>query len=312
MIVTRRHWIVTVLGGVTATFTGCGDSPAPPPTNTEERPLRLLVIDSPEMAAQIERHWRAQSDAPFELTQATSKAAQAFKRLPVDVVLYPSELLGTFAEAEWIVPLSTDLLDSDDFKRRDLLPQARSTEVLWGTNTLAVSLGSPNFNLYYRTDLFDRLGLKPPTTWAEYTAVATALSKHDALGDAVAGEANWSAVLEPLAPGSAGLTLLARAAAYVRHRSEYAALFHLETMEPLVDHPPFVRALEELVTVAKLGRQASGTITPSAAREAIYAGRCGIAWTWPTAAGSAIANSPAAPTIAIAELPGASDVYNFR
>ena len=63
----------------------------------------------------------------------------------------------------------------------------------------------------------------------------------------------WCGTIEPLAPGWAGLVLLARAAPYAKHRDNYSALFDIETMEPLVAGPPFVQALEELVAAAKLG-----------------------------------------------------------
>ena len=53
-------------------------------------------------------------------------------------------------------------------------------------------------------------------------------------------------------PGWAGIVLLARAAPYATHPSNYSKLFSIETMEPLVDGPPFVRALEELVATARL------------------------------------------------------------
>jgi ABC-type glycerol-3-phosphate transport system substrate-binding protein len=78
--------------------------------------------------------------------------------------------------------------------------------------------------------------------------------------------------------------LLARAAAYAKHRDNYSALFNIETMEPLVAGPPFVQALEELVATAKSGPADPFHYDPSKARAAFWRGECGIMLSWPTAA----------------------------
>jgi len=109
--------------------------------------------------------------------------------------------------------------------------------------------------------------------------------------------------------------LLARAAPYVVHRANYSALFQIDTMEPLIDGPPFVRALEE--QVAALGSHAGEQIRsdPAAVRRAFWAGRCGMAVTWPsaTAKGTDKRTAPSGRSIrlGLAELPGSMDVYNI-
>ena len=94
----------------------------------------------------------------------------------------------------------------------------------------------------------------------------------------------WCGTIEPLAPGWAGDVLLARAAAYAKHRDNFSTLFDIETMEPLVAGPPFVQALEELVAAAKLGPADPLHYDPAAVRAAFWSGQCGMALTWPTAA----------------------------
>src|SRR5690606_16824586 len=100
--------------------------------------------------------------------------------------------------------------------------------------------------------------------------------------------AAWYATIEPRAGDWGAKLLLARGAAYARHRSAYSALFDIDTMAPLIAEPPFVRALEELAATA----QASGAprFTPAEAREALARGNCAMAITWPTAADDQAAN----------------------
>jgi multiple sugar transport system substrate-binding protein len=153
-------------------------------------------------------------------------------------------------------------------------------EAAWGERIMAIPFGSPVFCCYYRADLLDKLGRRPPKTWAEYQELADLLAKIKPSPS----KASWSATLEPLKPGWAGLTLLARAAPYAKHRNYFSALFDSETMEPLVAGPPMVQALEELVAAAKLGPADPFQYDPAAVRAAFWRGQCGLALTWPSRA----------------------------
>ncbi|MCU0983176.1 MAG: extracellular solute-binding protein, partial [Pirellulaceae bacterium] len=170
------------------------------------------------------------------------------KRLAADAVIYPSGLIGELAERGWIVPLSDDSIGSPEFARRDIFDLLRQHEIMWGDQVYAVPLGSPALTLIYRPDMFEKLGVKPPESWQQYGERCAQLARsRDLLVGSENGPGDWHAVAEPLGPGWASQVLLARAAAYARHRSYFATLFDLQSMEPLIASPPFVKALEELV-----------------------------------------------------------------
>ena len=96
--------------------------------------------------------------------------------------------------------------------------------------------------------------------------------------------AGWHAAIEPLGKGWAAAMLLGRVAAYTAHRENDSTLFHIETMQPLIDKPPFVRALKELIAASALGPAEATGYDPAAVRRAFWEGKCGLAVTWPTAA----------------------------
>ena len=119
---------------------------------------------------------------------------------------------------------------------------------------------------------------------------------------------------EPLGPGWAGQVLLARAAAYARHRSYFATLFDLQSMEPLIASPPFVKALEELVAAAKFAAPDSTKLTPADVWKSLGSGRCAMGLTWPSSAEAAAdggtANSPRPGLLAAAGLPASAQAYH--
>jgi len=279
------------------------------------------------MAAAIEplrAEWKAQTGSTFELRQAEKLDPAAADPPDVDAIILPGHEIGRLAEKQWIVPLPKELIENprtfQPSEKQDqetaggwneVFSLLRAREAAWGSQIVAVPFGSPILTCYYRTDLLDKLGARPPQTWAEYRKLAGQLADRAKLGGlAPPAGAPWSGTLEPLGPGWAGLVLIARAAPYVTHRSNYSALFKIDTMEPLIDGPPFVQALEELVAVASSGPPEQLALDPAAVRRAFWQGRCGLALSWPTAAD----RGPFPPgqnlAVGFAELPGSSRAYN--
>ena len=177
----------------------------------------------------------------------------------------------------------------------------------------------------YRSDLLEHFGKTPPHTWEEYqTLVEFFLDQQKTLKQSKRAADSPSSfdlselshiTVEPLASPWAGRMLLARAAAYARHRDYFSILFDRETMDPLIAGPPWVRALTELVAIAKSGSTDAMSITPADSLRLVLSGKAIMGIGWPSAAfetaEKSISNHPMA-SVAIAELPGASVAYNPR
>ncbi len=316
------------------------DSPPGPPVH-----LRLLVVDDPALAAAIEQlkgEWNAQTGSTLEVLEAAKLDLSAADPPDADAMIIPSWQLAEMATRSWIVPAPPAIVDdrpqdglgtgagSREGGWAEIFSLLRAREATWGNTTFAVPFGSPVLTLYCRADLLEKFGAKPPRNWAEYQKLAKLFGDRGKLGELAPSEgAPWVGAMEPLAPGWAGVMLLARAAPYATHRANYSAVFQLETMEPLIDGPPFVRALEEQVET--LGENVAEQLRadPADVRRAFWAGRCGMAITWPSHArtdkrsASAEASSQAkaadkeAPVegreirLSVAELPGSTEVYNI-
>ena len=232
----------------------------------------------------LRSEWKARSGATVSVATTTAAELLASPNLPgpLDAIIYPSGLLGSLAERGWLVPLPADYAANRELAWSDTFELLQIAETQWGQVPLAVPLGSPVFTCYYRADLLERLHRHPPRTWSEYHELADLLSKRENLGDAAPpGDATWFGCAEPLAKGWAGRLLLARAAAYAKHRDQYSTLFNIETMEPLVGGPAFVRALEELMADARLGPANPLALDPAAARKEFLDGHCALALSWP-------------------------------
>lgn len=267
-------------------------------------PIRVLVVDDKPLAYTIERQWKAASEGEIHVKNASASDVATLKAATssADVLIYPSSWLGELVEQKMLIPISSRVLDDADYDSSDILPLERSAAVTWGEKTFAVSFGVPQLVLMYRKDVFERHELTPPATWDDYQKVIDQLSS-----EIDASELRQVAV-EPLAPGWASTMLLARAAAYARQRSRYWTLFDYATMEPMIDGPPFQRALEELVAAAR--EQKHTTIfTPREARRDLLAGRSLMALTWASANDDAVTDDSA--DIGFSPVPGSRQVYSL-
>lgn len=320
-IVAPASWLVAFLLLPLALLVGCqpNDSASKTPPKAGLAPagtaFRLVVVDDPPLAAalnQLRGEWTSQSGYALEVEEKSAADLASAESLQADGVLCAPAQMGPLAEQEQILPVPEPLVRDPKSGWSDVFPLLRSQELTWAGKPVAIPFGSPVLVCYYRADLLEKLGRKPPKTWTEYNRLAALLSERKNLGDAApaAGEP-WQGALEPLAPGWAGMTLLARAASYASYRSNFSVLFNIATMEPLVDGPPFVRALEEAVAAVGTGEVPPLQLDPRGVRQAFWQGQCGLALSWPTAADPVTATPGEPFRVGFVALPGAPEVYNI-
>ena len=308
-----------MLGGlavVAIALVGCtpkSETRAPgshPPTGGK---LKLAIVDDPALVGAIGKlrgEWRGQTGGDFEVVPVSTAALSAGKPLPWDAAICPSSQIGGLAEANRILPLPKELVDGRQTGWGEIFSLLRVREAAWDNRAMAVPFGSAIFVCYYRPDLLESVGRGPPRTWEEYQELASLLAERRAKMPA-----GWHAAVEPLGKDWAAVMLLCRVAAYAAHRENDSTLFHIETMQPLIDRPPFVRALKELIAASALGPAEATRYDPAAVRRAFWEGKCGLAITWPTAAVDKKAEpktDAAGPLpVGFAEVPGSSQSYSF-
>ena len=277
--------------------------------------LRLLVVDDPLLAESIRRQWELRGEGELEVLTVTASELLSDARGPVtDGVIFPSGMLGEMIQRNWLLPISDDLLQDADLDWRDLFDSLRLREATWSRTVYGIPLGSPVFLLWYRVDEWKKRELELPKTWTEYLQAITQLRA------SLPDNSDVAAAAEPLAEGWGSQLLMARAAGYSQSRSFLASWFDGTTMKPLVDSPPFVRALEEMAHTS--GGLAALELTPSDAWDQFLQGRALSAITWPTSrsrladsrtsaeSGEVASPSESLGAIEVSELPGAADGYD--
>lgn len=310
--------------GLCLFFTGCPARPAvpPPPSNRSSGPLEatpsepvaleplvMVVVDDEPLGEICKLEWQAETGANLEVRHIHH--ADLEQELgPCDIVLLPESALGDAIRRKLADIIPPSWTNDGAWQSDDVLLRDATELVKWGDDVRAVSLGSPFPMLLFRGDQFTSHHLTAPSNWNEYRQTLEILSE-GAASDGVSLPG-----CEPLAPGHAAFTFLARVSPYVRDRSQASPYFGSHDLHPLIADPPYVRALTELIHSAQQNKQAEAwlTMTPRDAARAMWEGKASMAITWPHGAWWPPGETPlpSSGTIAVAELPGSKEYFDFR
>ncbi len=313
-------------------------------SRTEPRPfegvsLTLGVVGSDRLAEAIENAqagYQRQTGVKLTVVRGTDTT-----NLPkCDALLYPAAELGPLVERKAIQQWpEEDSGSGSGTGGQRVFTALVEGEAHYGGKPYAVVCGSPVFVCLVRKDWLTEPSTLRPMHWPELPRFALQLVTRQLSQPGSPEASQVVGLLSPLADGWASQVLLTRTAAYARHPDHDSTFFNIQTMQPLIDSPPFVRALEELVAayqstedlLAAAPSSRSGMeldqlrMTPDDVREAFFAGRCAVALTWllpPEAHPSPVEvddlparrADQAAEPIAVATLPvpGSGDVYNYQ
>jgi multiple sugar transport system substrate-binding protein len=115
-------------------------------------------------------------DAPY--SDAHQKMLLSFqaKQGAYDIVQYDNPYLAPFASQNALAELDSYLGKSTAYDIGDFVQPLQDYSKYDGV-TYGLNLSTEPFLLWYRTDIYDQLGLKVPTTWDEYLANAQTIQE---------------------------------------------------------------------------------------------------------------------------------------
>ncbi|WP_164102105.1 extracellular solute-binding protein [Candidatus Laterigemmans baculatus] len=255
-------------------FAGCNRAPstvAPPAeeatdSNSSDVPLRIVSTAPTELNERIEAAWKSVSEQPLTITAATRESlAEHAER--TDVVLFQTAAMGDLQAADLLTPLPESFLQSEAVDADSLLPSLAGGAMRWGDEMYALPLGSAQPAVWISPDIDTADSL----TWQEYS---------ERIAKLPAGQA-----AEPLADGWAAIALLHRAST----QTSATWLFERNTLAPVLESPPYVRALEQLV--ADRQQYPEELLSPAELWDRLQAGQLRVAIGWPVGGEATAASS---------------------
>lgn len=312
-----KHWLLlasSILLGIGFCLSiGCGggqDAKEMSDTAIKSLPppavLNLLVVGTPEIGERVSREWAARRDGELNLsTIGLAELIESQHRFPdsVDVVVFPPSILPQLVEAKMLLAVPKEVLSLDEVNRNELLMHFRSQIIRYDDETWGFPLGSPNFALMGNRAFFDSSEVPFPNRWGEVDDVLAAT-------DAIE-KANLQANVDmPLAEGWAAQTFLARVAPSITYSGTLTSVFDRQTMKPLLETEPFLKALEQLSQIASPD---SLEATPARVFNKANSGESLLAISWPSRAfAAADVKQSDGSVLMIRSLPGARRWFDQR
>lgn len=252
-------------------------------------PIKILIVGEPELAARIERQWKAQKES--EITSQSVSEDQfresGYKiQQDIDVIIYPSGLIGDIVSRDSVAEIPPTIWADSELNKAEILRHPRTITVSYSRKIYAAPLGAPQLTVIYREDVLKALGYeKFPDTFEAFDKLLADLqsakdlkSETGPLPTAVdfplksVGSNHWAANL-----------FLSRVAPFIRHRGKLTTVFDKKDAAPLIASAPFVRALTELSKVVTPKHAAElAQRTPTEIYSRMLAGQIALGIAWPT------------------------------
>ncbi len=255
-----------------------GRAPATPPRAAVS--LTVLVVEDSNLATGLNLlrgEWAERSGGEMVVDEWTAGELLDAKKLPFDLVVFPSRYVGTLVARNWLRPVRDSVLKDPAFAFSDIFPFVRYRSMRYGGKIYALSLGEPPLLLGWHVSAAKEAETKAPRSWKQLE------------------ELRMRMLASPGVAFPLSTELVVRALSHTRASQLEALLFDPKTMRPRLTFPVFQRALAELL--------ASRHRANAEATEAV------AVLTWPSSPLPAHLNWPLA-SFQFAGLPRAEEVFD--
>jgi multiple sugar transport system substrate-binding protein len=196
----------------------------------------------------------------------------------IDVAVFASGWAVELADADLLEDLTPYVEADDKIDLQDIAPYFREFNQKIGGKTKLITIDGDFQMAYYRTDLFDQYGLKPPRTWAEYLANAKELNGKDFNGD---GEPDFGSCMFKKRNAQSYFALMSFAAPYVQTKGTGEGIFFdAETMKPKINNEAWIEALNIYKATGEYGPADEINQDIGDTRALLQAGRCAQMIDW--------------------------------
>jgi multiple sugar transport system substrate-binding protein len=231
--------------------------------------LAVATQVGPQIASPVQDFWKEWGDKTggtvevqeFPFGDLFEKIRTGFVSgaSPFDIIIYASDWAGDIMGAGYVLEVPETVQDQVGYGY--LIPTYRDRILAWGGKVWALPYDGDAHNVYYRRDLLTDPDFNaefqaeygydipvPIQTWDQYVDIAQFFN-----GKEVDGQTVYGAGTAFKRKAQSYWTFLGVAASYSKAPGDPAYFFDAVTMEPRINNPGFVEALNTYVALSKAG-----------------------------------------------------------
>ena len=175
----------------------------------------------------------------------------------VDAAVFAPQWMVDYVSGGYLEDLGPRIAKDPKIKWDQIGPFFRNFSATYGGKIYLVPLDGDFHMLYYRTDMLEKAGLKPPKTWDEYLEVAKAVNGKEVDGTKVYG----SCIAKKRNAQSYWFITDVTSSMVQSKGTSQGTFFDTKDMKPLIDNEAFRKALDFLKESGSTGRRTNSTST---------------------------------------------------
>jgi len=296
----RRHFLgTTLVAGGSALLAACGGreaTPTPAPAagtpaagkQFEGVEVNVITFTGPQIAEPLQRRapdFQALTGAKINVI--TVPFADLYQKILTDfttgtnsyhVIVFAPQWMADYVEPGYLEDLTPRIEADPALQWDDIAPFFRNFSATYGGRIYTIPLDGDFQMVYYRTDLLEAEGLKPPETWEDYLAIAQKFHGKDLNGD---GVPDFGSGIAKRRGAQSYWMFWSIAASFLQSQgTQQGAFFDVDTMEPLTMNEAFERALEIYKETGQYGPPEELNWDVGDSRAAFVTGRCALTLDW--------------------------------
>jgi len=250
--------------------------------------VNVLTFTGPQIAEPLQRHapeFAAKTGAKINVV--TVPFSDLYQKVLTDVAsgtnsysafVFDPQWMGDFVTPGYLADLTDKVKNDPVIKWDDIGPFFRDFSATYQGKVYAVPLDGDFHMVYYRTDLFQQAGLKPPATWDDYLAAAQQFNGKDLNGD---GTPDYGSCISKKRNAQAYWFITSIAGGYIQAKGTgEGAFFSTDDMKPLVQNDAFAAALDVYKKTSDYGPKDELDEDVGATRGNFVSGRCALSMDW--------------------------------
>src|SRR2546423_10343636 len=250
--------------------------------------IRVVTFTGPQIAEPLQRRAPDFEKAtgakvqvitvPFSDLYQKSLTDFATKTDSYDAMVFDPQWMGDYVPSGYLEDLTDRVHNDSALQWNDIAPFFRDFSATFKGKVYTVPLDGDFQMVYYRTDLLQKNGVKPPETWQDYTSIAQRYQGKDLNGD---GKADYGSCLAMKRSAQSYWAWISIAAAYLQSQgTKQGAFFNTDNMQPLTNNPAAAAALGVYKTLSKIGPPDQLNNDVGDSRGLFVTGRCALSLDW--------------------------------
>ncbi|HZZ61645.1 MAG TPA: extracellular solute-binding protein [Roseiarcus sp.] len=196
----------------------------------------------------------------------------------VDAAVFAPQWMVDYVAGGYLEELGPRIAKDKKIEWDQIAPFFRNFSATYNGKIYLVPLDGDFHMLYYRTDVLEKAGLKPPRTWDEYLEVAKALNGKDFNGD---GSKDYGSCIAKKRNAQSYWFITDISGSMIQSKGTgQGTFFDTKDMKPLIDNQAFRKALEFLKESGEYGPPNELNLDVSDTRPLFVSGKCALNLDW--------------------------------